>query len=170
MSKAELIRQTHHKIAHADAEWSYRFNLDGKTYKGKTDTTNKRDAERFAEQVYQAEKLRAKKESDIGRGPMTFGRACDVWVAEKFPKLAGTGVLAQIRDFSSNTSIRKLLLHKVPASAITRMALARAETLRPGRGGVMQRVTSTTVNQSVDLLRRIFNYAAKAHEGIDPAL
>lgn len=162
MSKPELSGKRITR-SHADAEWSYRFEIAKRPFKGLTGTTDRREAEKIAKREYDKEKLLAKAQADIGRSPMTFGRACDLWVAEKLPKLAGTGMLMQI-DFLKVYISPALLLHKIPASAITRMALARAECLRKGKDGTLQRIRGTTVNQTVDLLQRILNYAAEAHE------
>jgi hypothetical protein len=40
-----------------DQEWSYRFNIMGRTFKGRTNTSNRAEAEKVAEQIYRKAKV-----------------------------------------------------------------------------------------------------------------
>jgi integrase len=164
VAKSELSDK-HITRPRPDAEWYYRFNIAGQKYEGKTGTVNRREAKRIAAEQRDRQKRIAAEETRVNRGPMTFGRACSIWMAEKAPSLLGEGMQslqAQV-DFMQKYIRPGLLLHDIPAADITKMALARAQCLRRGRGGVMVRITPTTVTYTVDLLHRILNYAHKNH-------
>jgi integrase len=151
--------------ARADAIWSYRFNVDGKTYKDGTGTFDKAKAETFAANKRAEVIALIAGEKKLGRGPMSFGRACEIYIAEKVPtfrSMSEDDARTQI-DFFQKYVKPGLLIHEIPASDIQKMSQARAECLRKGRGGVWVRVKASTVNQSVELFKRILTHAHDAH-------
>lgn len=151
--------------ARPDAVWSYRFNVAGQTYKGLTGTTDKQEAETFAAQKRDETLRLITEEKKVGRGPMSFGRACELYLAEKVPTFLSmdAGDFATQRDFMQKYIKPGLLLHDIPASDIQKMALARAECLRKGRGGVWVKVKAATVNGTLELFKRILTHAHDVH-------
>lgn len=147
-------------------EWRYRFFFKGKKpYTGETGTTDRAEAKKIAEAKRDETKALLEGERKLGRGPMTFGRACDLFIAEKVPgflsmKEADARTLI---DFMKKYIKPGLLMHEIPAADITKMSQARAKCLRKGRGGIMVRIKASTVNATVDLLHRIMNHAHDAH-------
>lgn len=164
MSKSETSGKRVTRSRPGD-EWRYRFEIGKQPFTGETGTTDRRAAEKIAQQKYDDQKKLLKEESKAGRGPMTFHRACEIFIAEKVPTFLSADE-ADIRtqtDFMQKYIKPGLMLHEIPASDITNMAQARAQCLRRGRGGVMVRIKASTVNHTVDLLHRIMNHAHDAH-------
>lgn len=151
--------------ARADAEWSYRFNVAGKTYKNLTGTTDKAEAETLAAKKRGEVIGLIADEKKVGRGPMSFGRACEIYLAEKVPtflSMSEADARTQL-DFMRKFIKPGLLLHDIPAADIQKMTLARAECLRKGRGGVWVKIKPVTVNNTLELLKRILTHAHDAH-------
>ena len=147
------------------SEWSYRFAVSGRPFKGTTGTLNKREAEAFAAQKRADEKALLRNEAKANRGPMDFGRACEIFIAEKVPTLRSekaSDVRTQVA-FMQKYIAPGRVLHDIPASAITAMSLARRKMLKRSRGGVMVRIKDCTADYTVDLLHRILNYAHDNH-------
>jgi hypothetical protein len=151
--------------ARPDAIWSYRFNVDGKTYKDTTGTTDQAEAEAIAAAKRAEVVALIASEKKVGRGPMSFGRACEIYIAEKVPTFRSTSeadARTQV-NFMQKYVKPGLLLHEIPASDIQKMALARAECLRRGRGGVLVRIKASTVNHTIEMLKCILGHAHDAH-------
>jgi hypothetical protein len=149
-----------------DAEWSYRFFFKGKKpYRGPTGTTDRKEAKKFAGQKRDETKRLLEDERKLGRGPMTFGRACDIYLAEKVP------TFLSMKEGDARTQIAflqkyikpALLLHEIPHADIQAMAQARMKCLRKGRGGVLVRIKASTVNHTIELLQRIMGHAHDTH-------
>lgn len=149
-----------------DAEWSYRFFFKGKKpYRGPTGTTDRKAAKAFAKQKRAETKRLLEEERKVGRGPMTFGKACDIYLAEKVPALLSMsdGDARTLIAFLQKYIRPALLLHEIPPSDIQAMAQARMQCLRRGRGGVMVRIKASTVNQTIEFLKRIMGHAHDTH-------
>lgn len=148
------------------AEWRYRFFFKGKKpYTGETGTTDRTEAKKYAAAKRDETKRHLEGERQLGRGPMTFKRACDIFIAEKVPgflSMRESDARTQI-DFIQKHIKPAMLMHEIPAADIQKMSQARAKCLRKGRGGVMVRIKASTVNATVDLLHRIMNHAHDAH-------
>ena len=148
------------------AEWRYRFFFKGKKpYTGETNTTDRTEAKAFAKKKRDEVKQHLADERKVGRAPMTFGRACEIFITEKVPAFlsASEEDIRTQTDFMQKYIKPGLPLHDIPPGDITKMAQARAQCLRRGRGGVMVRIKASTVNYTVDLLHRIMNHAHDAH-------
>jgi integrase len=152
--------------ARADGIWSWRFNVAGATYKDSTGTTDRAKAKKIAKDERERVIKLRRDEAALGRGPMTFARAVEAFIAEVVPSYLSMKEADARRetDFMLKYISGKLELQNIPPASIKKMALARAECLRKGRGGMMQKVKASTVNQTVDLLHRILAHAHDVHD------
>jgi integrase len=151
--------------ARSDAVWSYRFNVAGKTYKDTTGTKDAAEAEAFAADRRAEVIGLIKSEQKVGRGPMSFGQVCTLYMSEKVPTFLSMseGDAKTLIAFMQKYIKPGLLVHEIPASDISKMMQARAECLRKGRGGVLVRIKASTTNQTLELFKRILGHAHDAH-------
>jgi len=164
MAKAKLSGK-YVKRRSEQSEWRYRFEVAGQKYEDATGIFDQRKAEAFAAQKRRDVKALLANEAKVNRGPMSFGRACEVFIAEKVPTFLSeeeSDVRTQIAFMQKHIK-PGLLLHEIPATAITAMAVARRATFKRARGGVMVRIKGSTADYTVDLLHRILNYAHDNH-------
>jgi hypothetical protein len=63
----------------AGSNWSYEVQIDGRQIRKSTKTPNKAEAKKIAEQEIEQLKHIAKQARAIGREPMTFKLAAEVW-------------------------------------------------------------------------------------------
>src|SRR4051812_43606262 len=68
-----------------DGELGQRFYLWGPAYKGPTDTTGRAEAKRIAKDKRDEIIAQVKKDAKLGRQPLTFGRAVELFIAEVVP-------------------------------------------------------------------------------------
>jgi len=153
--------------------WSYRFDIGGQTFKGTTGTKNKREAEAIAKE----ERRKAREEMDRGRKlglePMTWGDACDHWLADVAQFLDETGLVTKTTDargqpvLTAGTQVAFVRAQIGPARLltairdvdITSLISARRSHTRADPKLGARPVTSTTVNKTLNLVRRILNHA-----------
>ena len=147
------------------APWKYRFAIDGHPFKGSTGTKDKTEAEAFAAAKFTEARQTAEKERKLGNAPMTFGTACDKWLAFKEPRLRERGLVEQVAWLRSEIGYNKLL-QSLRRDDISRLVDARAQCLRPGIGGTYRRVADGTVNKTLRLMQRILNNAEARHDAI----
>jgi len=155
--------------------WSWRFVIPGETKprKGTTGTKNKREAEAIAKE----ERRKALEENargrQIGLGPMTWGEACDHWLRDVAQYLDEDGLVQKASDAAGRPVLKDgpqvafvraqigatKLLTAIRDVDITDLISARRSHTRtdPKRGA--RPITTTTVNKTLRLVRRILNHA-----------
>ena len=147
----------------ATTNWTYRFTTNGQTFKGTCGTTDKRAAEAFALEKVKAARALEETERRLGNAPMTFGLACDKWLAGKAPKLREQFLENQVAWLRKQIGENKLL-QDIRKGDLTDMVAAREQCLRPDKGGGWRKVAPATVNKTVRLLQRILGYAHRNHD------
>jgi integrase len=153
------------KRSRPTSPWTYRFKIGGFKYQGTTNTTDKAEAEKFAQAAFDAATETAAKERKLGNVPMTFGIACDKWLSGKAARLREGGLTEQVSWLRKQIGANKLL-ETIRRADITAMVEARSKCLRPGKAGTFRRIKDTTVNKTIRLLQRILNYAAGNHDAV----
>lgn len=145
----------------ADLPWLYRFNINGETFSGETHTHNAKEAEAFVAAL-KAKKLgQAKDHRQLGLTPMAFGEACDLWWNEKGRHAAHPRpeIIAWLRK----TIDTRTLLQDINKPLIIRVREARRNTARRVAGGAIRKVMDSTVNNTLQTLAAIMNYAHLNH-------
>ena len=147
-------------------EWFYRFKVDGQPYYGPCNTTDKRKAEAFAKELKAKKKVEASNDRDAGVGPMTFGRACDVWWNEEGSSNVETGLKFRLDWLKSRIGEKRLLKDLTPED-ITGIKVARGKCVRTAgknaKGEQLYRaLTPAAVKATLVTLRTVINYAGKA--------
>lgn len=146
--------------------WYYKFEVNKLPYHGPCNTTNKQKAEKFARDLKAEKKVGARKDRDLGLGPMRFGAACDVWWNEEGSSNVETGLKFRL-DWLRNSIGENRLLKDLTPEDITAVKIARSKCVRSSgkdaKGNQLYRVlTPTAVKATLVTLRTVINYAGKA--------
>ena len=137
--------------------WQYQFYVDTRRYKGSTGETDKARAQRVIEAIWQEALALSEHRQRTGRGPITMGEAAQRWwdsigshTTETYlgpPSRVGSPLHRLVCFFNAGTELAKITNDHV--------ARYRDERRHDRVVGSNRRVSARTVNDDIQLLRRI---------------
>lgn len=142
--------------------WQYEFQIKGYRFYGST----KRDDEREAREVEDEKRISAERQVALwiaeGRAPLTLGRAAKRWWNEHGQHLSDRKIksaLDRIVEIMGDAT----LLHAINDESVSQLVQIRRQDTRrdrtlvqDGRRTILYRpITPTTVNRTLDLLKRV---------------
>jgi hypothetical protein len=143
--------------------WHYDFRLDGYRFSGSTKQRNEDDAAR-AEETAKADAQRiVDRIRAAGAEPLTLKAACDRWHSTHGARLAD-GKNKAVLDRLVAIIGARTYLHDINDDVVARMVEERAKDVRrdstDDKGRQLYRpITPTTVNRTLDALRRVVRRA-----------
>jgi integrase len=139
--------------------WQIRAKINGVSRAlGSTETTDRIEAERIAAEKIAEAKRGGVEEKRLGKEPMRFHVACDVWLAEKGPQLKERDLDAEIKWIKAHGTNK--FCHEIEAGFLSSLRNDRIATVKRGPGGVMVPVKPATVNKTLRNVQRVLNYVA----------
>ncbi|MBR1206991.1 site-specific integrase [Bradyrhizobium sp. AUGA SZCCT0051] len=146
--------------------WQYEFQIKGHRFYGSTRSDNEREARAIEEE--EKRKARANVEHWIAasREPLTLKRACDRWWDEHGQNLADLKIKSAL-DRIVEILGGKIQLHDIVDDTVAHLVAERRRDRRrdrtvveKGKPKILYRaITNSTVNRTLDLLRRVMRRA-----------
>lgn len=146
--------------------WQFEFQIQRRRFYGSTERHDELEArevekEKRREALAQLERERAEQ-----RAPLTLGRACDRWWNEHGQHLADAKIKSAL-DKIAKILGRDTPLHDIIDDRVSHLVAERRKDTRRdstvmerGRKRILKRaITPTTVNRTIDLLRRVMRRA-----------
>ncbi|MFB6460489.1 tyrosine-type recombinase/integrase [Bradyrhizobium tunisiense] len=146
--------------------YQYSFDIHGRRFSGSTE----RDDEHAAREIETEKKREARaiiaREVAERRSPLTLGRACERWWNEHGQYLADAKIKSSLDRIVEILGARTQL-HDIIDDSVARLVAERRKDKRrdstvaeKGRTRILYRpITATTVNRTLDLLRRVMRRA-----------
>lgn len=143
--------------------WHYDFKIDNYRFFGSTKLRNEDDAARFEEARRRDAQAIVDRIRAAGAGPLTLKAACDRWWSEHGSMLSDAKIGSAL-DRLVEIIGAKTYLHDISDDIVARMVAERAKDVRrdstDDKGRQLYRpITPTTVNRTLDLLRRVVRRA-----------
>lgn len=143
--------------------WHYDFRIDRYRFSGSTKLRNEDDAARFEEARKVDAQIIVDRIRAAGAEPLTLKAACDRWWSTHGAKLADAKIKSAL-DRLVEIIGAKTYLHDINDDIVSRMVEERSKDVRRDstdeEGRQLYRpVTATTVNRTLDLLRRVVRRA-----------
>ncbi|MEY9158272.1 tyrosine-type recombinase/integrase [Bradyrhizobium japonicum] len=143
--------------------WHYDFRIDRYRFSGSTKLRNEDDAARFEEARKVDAQIIVDRIRAAGAEPLTLKAACDRWWNTHGAKLSDAKIKSAL-DRLVDIIGAKTYLHDINDDIVSRMVEERAKDVRrdstdeEGRQ-LYRSITATTVNRTLDLLRRVMRRA-----------
>lgn len=143
--------------------WHYDFRIDRYRFSGSTKLRNEDDAARFEEARKVDAQIIVDRIRAAGAEPLTLKRACDRWWTTHGSTLADSKIESAL-DRLVEIIGAKTYVHDINDDIVSRMVEQRSQDVRKDSTDDKDRqlyrpVTSTTVNRTLDLLRRVMRRA-----------
>ncbi|WP_441280117.1 tyrosine-type recombinase/integrase [Bradyrhizobium sp. 63_E2_N1_3] len=143
--------------------WHYDFRIDRYRFSGSTKLRNEDDATRFEEARKVDAQIIVDRIRAAGAEPLTLKAACDRWWSEHGSTLSDAKIKSAL-DRLVKIIGAKTYLHDINDDIVSRMVDERRQDVRrdstDDEGRQLYRpVTPTTVNRTLDLLRRVVRRA-----------
>lgn len=143
--------------------WHYDFRIDNYRFSGSTKLRDASDAARFEEARRRDAQAIVDRIRAAGAEPLTLKAACDRWWKEHGASLADAKIKSALDRLVEILGARTHL-HDVNDDLVSRMVDERRKDVRrdstDDKGRPLYRpITPTTVNRSIDLLRRVMRRA-----------
>jgi len=140
----------------------YDFQIDGYRFSGSTKLRHEHDAARFEEARKRDAQIIVDRIRAAGAGPLTLATACDRWWIEHGSTLADRTIKSTLDRLVAIIG-GKTCLHDISDDIVSRMIDQRRQDVRrdstiDGRQ-LYRPITPTTVNRTLDLLRRVVRRA-----------
>lgn len=142
--------------------WQFDFQIGGLRFSGSTGTADQRHAQAFEDAERQKAKQLTAQLAREAREPLTLGAACDRWWTTHGQALGDASARRQL-DRLVEILGAKTQLHAITDAEVAHLVEIRSRDVRrAGRADDRQLyrpITPSTVNRTIDLLRRVMRRA-----------
>jgi len=146
--------------------FQYEFQIQRRRFYGSTQRDNELEAREVEKEMRRDAVAQLERERAEQRAPLTLQRACDRWWSEHGQHLADQKIRSAL-DRIVEILGPKTQLHEIIDDTVSRLVAERRKDTRRdstvierGRAKIIRRpITATTVNRTIDLLRRVMRRA-----------
>lgn len=146
--------------------WQYEFQIQRRRFYGSTERNDELEARQVEAEKKRDARAQLERERAEQRAPLTLGRACDRWWNEHGQHLADKKIKSAL-DKIVKILGRNTDLHVITDDTVSHLVAERRKDTRRdstvierGRAKILTRaITATTVNRTIDLLRRVMRRA-----------
>lgn len=156
--------------------FQYEFQIQRRRFYGSTERNNELEARQVEAEKRQLAREQLERERAEQRAPLTLGRACDRWWDEHGRHLSDQKIKSALGRIVEILG-RSTQLHDIIDDTVSRLVAERRKDTRRdstvvdarGRAKIIRRpITATTVNRTIDLLRRVMRRAKENWNGYLP--